>query len=94
MRFDMQQVNPGNETLRQWIRAEHHRLHCVEGWPDSPRKEAALKSTQSVLARLTAVLAQSEAPQCMVCSSRRAGAAVLKLVSTSPAPRAITRLAA
>jgi len=94
MRFDMQQVNPANETLRQWIRAEHYRLHCVEGWPASPLKEAILTSTQSVLARLTARLAPIEAPQCMVCSSRRAGSAVPKLVSTSSAPCAITRLAA
>jgi len=33
---------PGDEGLRQWVRTEHHRLHCVEGWPDSPYKEAVL----------------------------------------------------
>ena len=36
----------------QWIASEHHRLHTVEGWPDSPHKEATLQAIYSTLASL------------------------------------------
>ena len=45
---------PGDETLRQWVKTEHYRLHCAEGWPDSPHKEAVLAAARSVLERLEA----------------------------------------
>ena len=30
---------PEDESLRQWVKTEHHRLHCAEGWPDTPYKK-------------------------------------------------------
>ena len=63
---------PGDESLRQWVRTEHHRLHCVEGWPDSPYKEAVLAATRSVLERLeTAAIEPLDSWACMVCATRR-----------------------
>jgi hypothetical protein len=69
----MQAFNGANQMLSQWIKTEHHRLHCVERWPDSPYKEVVLAAIHSVLERLKAALpAPMEPPQCMVCASRRA----------------------
>jgi len=53
---------PGDESLRQW----------VEGWPDSPYKEAVLAATRSVLERLeTAAIEPLDSWACMVCATRR-----------------------
>jgi len=38
-------INPVNESLRQFIRLQHYRLHCAEEWPDSPiRKQCSQRS--------------------------------------------------
>ena len=89
----MQQFNRANEMLGQWMRAEHHRLHCVEAWPDSPQKEAVVAAIHSVLERLKAS-ATFEPPHCMVCASRRAKAVVLEFRSRSQNSPALNRLAA
>jgi hypothetical protein len=63
---------PGDESLRQWARTEHHRLHCAEGWPDSPYKEAVLAATRSALKRLEmAAFEPFDSLACMVCATRR-----------------------
>ena len=63
---------PGDESLRQWVRTEHHRLHCAEGWPDSPYKEAVLAATRSALKRLEmAAFEPFDSLACMVCATRR-----------------------
>jgi len=63
---------PGDEALRQWVKTEHYRLHCAEGWPDSPYKEAVLAAARSVLERLeVAAIEPFESPICMVCATRR-----------------------
>ena len=63
---------PGDDSLRQWVKTERYRLHCVEGWPDSPYKEAVLASTRSVLERLeTAAIEPFDPLACMVCATRR-----------------------
>ena len=72
-----------NEPLRQWIRNEHYRLHCVEEWPDTPYKDAALAAIHSALERLETSLAPNELPQCMVCASRKTRAVVLEFPSRS-----------
>ena len=33
----------------EWVAAEHHRLHVVEEWPESPHKKVALAAIQSSL---------------------------------------------
>ena len=64
---------PGDEKgLRQCMKTEHYRLHCVEIWPDSPYKEAVLAAARSVLERLEAASIEPfESPICMVCATRR-----------------------
>ena len=35
----------------EWLATEHYRLHRVEEWPDSPRKEATLAAIHDLVAR-------------------------------------------
>ncbi len=83
-----------NESLGQWIRTEHDRLHGVEEWPDSPYKDAVLTAIRSTLKRLAASFAPKEPPQCMVCASRKTEAVVLQFPSRSHRSDTTTRLAA
>ena len=81
--------------MAQWMKVEHYRLHAVEEWPDSPHKQAVLAAIHSALKRLQADLpSRFQPPQCIVCSSRRAGSAVLQFPSASRSASSITRLAA
>ncbi len=64
---------------QQWIASEHHRLHTVEGWPDSPHKEATLRAIHSTLASLRSD--QSITPGCPICSSRRRVSGVVRFPS-------------
>jgi len=70
---------------RQWIATEHYRLHIVEGWPDSPYKEATLRGIRSALASLGND--PSIIPACPICSSRRRVSGVVRFPS-QPAERA------
>ena len=91
----MQQFNGANEKLRQWIKTQHYRLHCVEGWADSPYKEAVLASIHSALnGRKAEGLEPFEPMQCMVCAARRKESTVLMFPSRSKGSAATTRLAA
>jgi len=84
-----------NDKLGQWLKMEHYRLHCVERWADSPRKQAVLTGIRSALERMQAAApASADQPMCMVCASRRRESAVLQFPSPSPAAPVITRLAA
>jgi hypothetical protein len=90
----MQQLDPEKEMLRQWINVEHHRLHCVEEWPDSSYKEVVLLAIRSALQRLKAgSLAPIVQHRCIMCETR-AESAVLKFPSRQPISPAISRLAA
>ena len=63
---------PGDESLLQWVKTEHYRLHCAEGWPDSSYKEAVLAAIRSVLERLEkAGIEPSDSLACTVCATRR-----------------------
>ena len=84
-----------NESIGQWIRMEHYRLHCVEEWPDSSYKDTTLTSIRSALQGLeTASTAAVETAQCMVCASRKTKSVVRQMPSRSTESPAITRLAA
>jgi len=62
----------------QWIAAEHHRLHTVEGWPNSPYKDATLRAIHSTLASLAQDPSlAANLPPCQVCFSRRRVSAVV-----------------
>ena len=81
--------------IAQWMKMEHYRLHVVEEWPDSPHKKAVLAAIRSTLGRLQTDLPSGfELPRCIVCSSRRAGSAVLEFPSASQIAPSITRRAA
>jgi len=71
----------------QWIAAEHHRLHTVESWPDSPHKEATLLAIHSKLASLAQDHGAST-PSCEVCLSRRRASGVVRFPSSQQGERA------
>ncbi len=64
----------------QWFKTEHHRLHTIEEWPDSPHKEAALAATRSKLASLARNLPNSHPLHCELCLNREPGAARFLIV--------------
>ncbi len=68
---------------KQWVALEHYRLHLVEGWPDTPYKQATLAAIQSTLASLLreGVRATSQ-QQCAICLSRKRASMVLEFPST------------
>jgi hypothetical protein len=91
----MQRLKRADKRREQWIKVEHHRVHCAERWPKSDYKEAVLAAIHSTLKTLEATsLAPVEQPRCVVCASLRAPALVLELPSRSQSPAAVTRLAA
>jgi hypothetical protein len=64
----------------QWLKTEHHRLHVVEEWPDSPHKEAALNAIRSKLASLMHSLPpESSGSGCEICLSRPASSALFRV---------------
>ena len=91
----MEPFNGANKMVGQWMRVEHYRLHCAEGWPDSPYKKAVLAAIRSTIENLkTASPALIESQQCMVCASRKAKSVVLMFPSVPQASPSIPRLAA
>ena len=62
-----------------WLASEHNRLHNVELWPDSPRKQIALSAVQSSLDSLSR---QSGTEQgkfiCFLCQSKSANLTVIE----------------
>lgn len=52
----------------QWLAMEHSRLHAVEAWPDSPRREAVLASIRSKIGSLE----QADSSECPICQERSA----------------------
>jgi len=56
----------------EWIAMEHHRLHLVEEWPDSPHKRAALAAIDSTLQSLIRRQRPgASVPVCEVCQNRK-----------------------
>jgi hypothetical protein len=54
------------KMLSNWIATEYHRLHLVEKWPDSPRKEANLAAIRSTLASLSRETLSSGLPKALI----------------------------
>lgn len=79
----------------EWIAMEHHRLHVVEEWPDSPHKAAALAAIHSTLQRLL----RNQRPgapvlACEVCLSRQKSAQIVQFPELFQIERDRTNLAA
>ncbi len=63
-----------------WLAAEHHRLHNVEQWPDSPRKQAVIGAIQSTLDSLARYPRTAhENFVCFLCETRKTKAKVLEM---------------
>ena len=78
---------------RQWIAMEHYRLHSVEEWPDSPRKQAtltAIRSTLDSVGQADAIGAQ----ECSICLSRQRGPEVLQFPQRPGIVSRVTNLVA
>ena len=64
------------------MKAEHHRWHCAEQWPDSPYKEAVTAAARAMLEHLEAAAVEPfELPVCMVCAAKKRQARVLTFPS-------------
>ena len=57
--------------ISEWMAHEHYRLHLVEKWPQSPRKEATLAAIFSTLASLDRDWRSATAQTCLVCRESR-----------------------
>jgi hypothetical protein len=66
-----------------WLASEHHRLHHVEQWPDSPRKQAVVEAIRSSLGSLSAYPRNSqESFICFLCEARKTKSNVLEMRPT------------
>lgn len=79
----------------EWIAMEHHRLHLIEEWPDSPHKTAALAAIHSTLQGLL----RNQRPgspvlACEVCLSRQKSAPVVQFPELYQIEQVCTNLAA
>jgi hypothetical protein len=45
---------PDEKIALEWLALEHYRIHLMELWPDSPRKEAGLAAARSAIASMGA----------------------------------------
>ena len=66
--------------LDQWIVMEHHRLHVVEGWPETDYKRAVLEAIHSTLDSLSSHNCHSLCTRCSVCRSRLAASQTARRV--------------
>ena len=68
--------------LRQWAAVEHHRLRCVEGWPDGPHKQAVIAAIRATLESLFDNSGTStDLLECMACAVRERDHEVRELPS-------------
>jgi hypothetical protein len=60
--------------LSQWIAMEHYRLHCVERWPESERRNAVLAAIRFSLSQLSKIhpSKSEDSNPCLICASERA----------------------
>jgi hypothetical protein len=76
------------EFNNEWLASEHQRLHSVEQWPDSPRKQAVLDAIQSTLDSLSRHPGAAQGKfSCFLCESRKTKLIVLEpLAYREPLP--------
>lgn len=63
----------------QWLAMEHYRLHVIEQWSESSRKEAALRAVRSTIRSLTA--RGETAMVCAICDGRSRSGQVVEFPS-------------
>ena len=85
VRSECERPWPVDKNIRQWLKGEHYRLHCVEEWPNSPYKETVLAAVRSALERLEAAAIEPvDTPACTVCAARRAHAGRVLMFPSKP----------
>lgn len=73
----------------EWFKTEHHRMHVIEEWPESPHKQAALAAIRSKLASLARQLPPgTHVLGCEVCLS---GEGRSRFLTFPVAPNAVQR---
>jgi hypothetical protein len=74
--------------IAAWLACEHYRLHVVEQWPDSPRKQAVIEAIQSTLDSLSRDPRTVQGNvSCFLCETRKTKAKLLEMRSNrEPAP--------
>jgi len=79
----------------EWIVNEHHRMHTVEDWPDSPAKHVTLAAIRSKLeSLLRSAKPGAVIPECEVCLGRRKAAGLLEFPEVVPIDGRRSNLAA
>lgn len=58
----------------EWLAMEHYRIHLMEEWPESARKDAGLVAARAALQGLELSAPSGGTFVCDVCASRRAAA--------------------
>ena len=66
---------------REWLAAEHYRMHLMEGWPDGSRKDAALAAARSAMEVLVQTMPKGCTYVCGICAGRRHPIAVIPKAS-------------
>jgi hypothetical protein len=70
-----------------WLASEHNRLHNIELWPDSPRKQIALIAIQSSLVSLSRHSGTEHGKFiCFLCQSKSANLRVMETRGASRTP--------
>jgi hypothetical protein len=66
-----------------WLALEHERLHSVEEWPNSPRKQAMLAAIESTLDSLSTHPGADATFSCLICGSAKRNLKIME----RPEPR-------
>jgi hypothetical protein len=76
--------------MHRELAMEHYRLHVIEQWPDSARKEAGIAAVRSTIESLErSAPAGQPAFECIVCAARNK-----KRAGSRPSPFSVMPLAA
>jgi hypothetical protein len=71
-----------------WLASEHYRLHLIEQWPESPRKQAVIEAIQSTLDSLSRLARRADENfVCVVCETKKMKSKLLEMPpNREPAP--------
>ena len=62
---------------KEWLAAEHYRMHLMEGWPEGSLKEAGLTAARSAIEGLVRTMPEGCSYVCGICARRRHQIAVI-----------------
>jgi hypothetical protein len=66
---------------REWLAAEHYRMHLMEDWPEGSLKEAGLTAARSAMEVLVRTMPPGCTYVCGICARKRHPIAVVPRAS-------------